>query len=136
MSKTVLSKVAGKVPANPASALEAFNMLVKAHHDYKVTAETERTKRSAIEAWRQVQVGNLQMQKELLQSYLSQTFAERRHVIDEMFDRLDQGIESGNTDLMNMAMSSIVNIVQTSPLKDAQVIMQSIADPNVQRIEF
>ena len=50
MSKTVLSKVAGKVPANPASALEAFNMLVKAHHDYKVTAETERTKRSAIEA--------------------------------------------------------------------------------------
>ena len=59
MSKTVLSKVAGKVPANPASALEAFNMLVKAHHDYKVTAETERTKRSAIEAWRQVQVGNL-----------------------------------------------------------------------------
>lgn len=136
MSKTVLSKVAGKVPANPASALEAFNMLVKAHHDYKITAETERTKRSAIEAWRQVQVGNLQMQKELLQSYLSQTFAERRHVIDEMFDRLDQGIESGNTDLMNMAMSSIVNIVQTSPLKDAQVIMQSIADPNVQRIEF
>lgn len=137
MSKsTLITKIPTKVPTSPTAALDAFQMLVKAHHDYKTIVEYEKTKRAGIEAWRDVRVTSIQAQKELLHDYLQQTFAERRHVIDEMFDRLDQGIASGDMSLMNMAMSSIVNIVQSSPLKDAQQIMLSLHDPSVQKIEF
>ena len=137
MSKTEYIKTAvSKVPTSTTAALDAFNLLVKTHHDYKVTAQQEHTKRADIAAWRDVQVASIQAQKDLLHDYLAQTFAERRHTIGEMFARLDKGIEDGNMDVMNMAMSSIVNIVQSSPLKEAQQIMQALYDPSVKRIEF
>ncbi len=53
-----------------------------------------------------------------------------------MFIRLDKSIEDGNMEVMNAAMGSIVNIVQSSPLKEARQIIQSLYDPNVKRIEF
>lgn len=138
MSKSEYAKnVVSKVPvSSTAAALEAFNLLVKSHYDYKMIAQQERTKRAEIAAWRDVQVSSIQAQKELLHDYLAQTFAERRHTIDEMFARLDRGIEDANMDVMNMAMNSIVNIVQSSPLKEAQQIMQALYDPNVKKIEF
>ena len=137
MSKSeYIKSVMSKAPASPTAALDAFNLLVKSHHDYKVTAQQEETKRANIAAWRDTQVASIQAQKELLHDYLAHTFAERRHTIDEMFARLDRGIEDGTMEVMNMAMSSIVNIVQSSPLKEAKQIMQALHDPNVKRIEF
>lgn len=137
MSKSeYVKKVFSKAPASPTAALDAFNMLVKSHHDYKVIAQQEKTKRADIEAWKDTRIASIQAQKELLHDYLARTFAERHHVIDEMFARLDKGIEDGNMEVMNMAMNSIVNIVQSSPLKEARQIMQELYDPNVKRIEF
>ena len=137
MSKSeYIKNVIGKAPASPTAALDAFNLLVKTHHDYKVIAQQEQTKRADITAWRDTQIVSIQAQKELLHDYLAHTFAERRHTIDEMFIRLDKSIEDGNMEVMNAAMGSIVNIVQSSPLKEARQIIQSFYDPNVKRIEF
>jgi len=131
---TRMSSLTKSIPTN--AALESFNLLVQAHHDYKQTVEVERTKRAASAAWRDVNITRLEAQREFLQTYLKQTFAERRHSIDEMFKRLDAGIADGNLDVVNMAMNSIVSIVQSSPLKEAEKVIQAMNDPNVQHIEF
>ena len=55
---------------------------------------------------------------------------------DEMFKRLDEGIENGNLDVINLAMNSIVSIVKTSPLQQAEQLIIAMNDPNVHKIEF
>ncbi|EHF3479150.1 MULTISPECIES: hypothetical protein [Acinetobacter] len=121
---------------SPDMAFQSFKMLVDAHHEYKMTVQTETTKREAIQAWRDVNVGKIEQQTEFLKAYLAETFKERRHSIDEMFERLDKGIESGNMDLVNLAMESITTIVKASPLKEAEKIIQAMNDPKVESIEF
>ena len=137
---TILSNVTrmpalGKsVPTN--AALESFNLLVQAHRDYKQTLEVERTKRALSADWRDVSIARLENQREFLQTYLKETFAERRHSIDEMFKVLDKGIADGNAEIINGAMNSIVGIVQSSPLKEAEKLIQAMNDPAVKHIEF
>ena len=137
---TILSNVTrmpalGKsVPTN--AALESFNLLVQAHRDYKQTLEVERTKRALSADWRDVSIARLENQRDVLQDYLKRTFAERRHSIDEMVKVLDKGIADGNAEIINGAMNSIVGIVQSSPLKEAEKLIQAMNDPSVKHIEF
>lgn len=121
---------------SPDMAFQAFQMLADAHHEYRMTVQAETTKREAIHAWRDVNVGKIEQQTEFLKAYLAETFKERRHSIDEMFERLDKGIEAGNMDLVNIAMESITTIVKSSPLKEAENIIQALNDPNIEKIEF
>lgn len=121
---------------SPDMASQAFKMLVDAHHEYRMTVQAEITKREAIHAWRDVKVGEIEQQAEFLKTYLAETFKERRHSIDEMFERLDKGIEAGNMNLVNSAMESITTIVKSSPLKEAEKIIQALNDSNIEEIEF
>ena len=54
----------------------------------------------------------------------------------ELTAYLDKGIEAGNMDLVNLAMESITTIVKSSPLKEAEKIIQALNDPNIEKIEF
>ncbi|CAM3616843.1 hypothetical protein GCM10016272_22070 [Psychrobacter glaciei] len=131
------SKKAFTSSKNPVSnAAKGFEMLVNAYADYKTVCQTEHTKREAISAWREVQLSKTNNQREFLESYLKERFIERRHVIDEMFHRLDQGIESDNPELISMAMTAIQNTVQSSPLQEASNVLMAMNDPSVDRIEF
>lgn len=136
LSSQNVTRISKAMPVSPNAALEAFNMLVGAHREYKQTVEVEQTKRAASAAWRDVNVERLKQQGEFLQNYLQNTFAERRNTIDKMFKRLDDGVANGDLDMVNMAMNSIVGIVQSSPLKEAEKIIQALNDPSVQHIEF
>lgn len=117
-------------------AKEAFDILVSSHYEYKKIAEEEKTKRASIEAWREVNVGKIQHQTEILKSYLENTFSERRYAIDEMFDRLDVAMQTGNMDLMSAAMGGIVSIVKSSPLQEVEKLMMDLQDDNVEYIDF
>ena len=130
------SKKAFTSSKNPVSnAAKGFVMLVNAYADYKTVCQTEHTKREAISAWREVQLSKTNNQREFLESYLKERFIERRHVIDEMFHRLDQGIESDNPELISMAMTAIQNTVQSSPLQEASNVLMAMNDPSVDRID-
>ena len=89
-----------------------------------------------IAAWSDARAQETELKKQFLRQYLTESFAERRHVIDELFERLDQGIESGNTQVMTTAMTSISDIVKSSPLEEAEKVMQAMTDPNITKIEF
>lgn len=121
---------------SPTAALEAFNLLIKEYSNYKIVAETEHTKREAIKAWANHNYQQTKAKKEILQAYLTAAFAEREYVIDEIFKRLDEGIKAGNNQLIVAAMTSISDVVKSSPLQDAEKIIQAIHDPNHKRIEF
>ena len=115
---------------SPLQAVEAFGQLVSAWKEYKITKEVETTKRAQIAAWRDVELTRLDHQRGLLESYLTQTFQERRTVIEGMFNTLDQGIANGDNQLVSMAMQSIISTVQTSPLQGVQQILMQTDDPN------
>lgn len=133
-SKKAIKTVSSKNPVS--SAAQGFEMLVNAYADYKTICQTEHTKREAIAAWKEVQLTKTNNQRDFLESYLKERFAERRHVIDEMFKRLDQGIEDNNPDVITMAMSAIQNTVQSSPLQEAAQVLMAMNDPTVDKIEF
>ena len=133
-SKKAIKTVSSKNPA--VSAYHGFEMLIKAYADYKTVCQTEHTKREAIAAWENVHLNKSNKQRDFLESYLKERFTERRHVIDEMFIRLDQGIEDDNPELITMAMSAIENTVKSSPLQEAGQVLVAMNDPTVDKIEF
>ncbi len=129
MKNTSVTKVPSS-PASPQLASEAFTQLVSAWREYKITKEVETTKRVQIAAWRDATITRLDYQRELLEDYLKNTFAERRTVIEGMFNKLDQGIAKGDNQLISMAMQSIISTVQTSPLQGVQQIFAQMDDFN------
>ena len=132
--KRITSNLPLKV--NPLMALDAISKLVEAHHHYHVTVQVEKTKRTLSEDRKKVDIKKIETQREFLKNYLNSTFKERRHVIDEMFTRLDIGIETDNIELMNQAVESIVSIVKTSPLAEAKEVLSALNDPSVNQIDF
>ena len=57
-------------------------------------------------------------------------------MIDGYFDALNKGIENNNNVAIQMAMSGLVNLVQSSPLTSVNQFLAMMDDPNVKEIEF
>jgi len=83
-----------------------------------------------------VEIEKIQAQKEVLKTYLEGIFSERRYMIEEMFDKLDKGIENNNLELIQMSMSSIVSIAQESPLKQVESLMSDFKNDDVKSISI
>ena len=121
-------------PVTP--AILAFNNLVNAWKDCSIVTEQEKTKRENIRAYREVNVRAIEENSAILKLYLKNTFAERAFVIQEMFDRLDKGIESGNTEIISLTIAAIVDVAKQSPLAAARELIANYRDPNVAMIEI
>lgn len=136
MKKQVVDLVKS-LPVNPAETASAsFNMLVSAWTDYKKIAETEGTKRAAISAFKETKLSQIDSQRGILEQYLSGVFKERASVISGFFERLDKGIESGDSELIGLAISAIVDITKESPLTGVREIIGAIYDPDIKTIEI
>ena len=113
------------------NAAEVVMQIVTAYNDWKKVAEEERTKRHAISAeeWRAIHLINVQ--RDLLMTYLERSFDERRENFRQFFDRLDQAIDRGDTATVAVTLTSIVELAQSSPFKDiasVQAVRDVIAD--------
>jgi hypothetical protein len=109
---------------------------VNAWKDCSIVTEQEKTKRENIRAYREVNVKAIEENSAILKLYLKNTFAERAFVIQEMFDRLDKGIESGNTEIISLTIAAIVDVAKQSPLAAARELIANYRDPNVTMIEI
>lgn len=126
-----------KLPLAPINAAnESLNVLVKAYSDYKITAQLEKTKRTAIIAWRDTKTTELNNQRGVLEEYLKLTFKERSTNIEKFFDVLDKGIESGDDSLIEKSIAGILSIAKDSPLAGARELMIAMRDPSVKSIEI
>jgi len=124
----------GKTKPSPTQALDGLKMLLNAKNENHRVTEEEKTKRVNISAMRDVEIEKIQAQKEVLKTYLEGIFSERRYMIEEMFDKLDKGIENNNLELIQMSMSSIVSIAQESPLKQVESLMSDFKNDDVKSI--
>lgn len=70
-----------------------------------------------------------------VQTYLKESLQSRKETIHGYFDALNSGIENNNNVAIQMAMSGLVNLVQSSPLT-SKSIFGNTDDPNVKEIEF
>ena len=133
MIKKAMS-IVGRAKPSPTQALEGLKMLVNAKSENHKITEEEKTKRTNINAMKDVEVKKIQAQKDVLKTYLEGIFSERRYMIEEMFDKLDKGIESDNLELIQMSMSSIVSIAKESPLKQVESLISDFKNDDVKSI--
>ena len=103
------------------SALDAFNALnqvVEVARECFVVHEQESTKRARLHAYEQTEVAKVKAAETILRDYFGQVFAERRAVFEEMFERLDRAMESGDAQSVHAVLRGVVDVAQSSPLKD------------------
>ena len=93
-------------------------------------AETERT---AIAAWRDVQVGKIQAQRDVLLKALDLTFDERRENFRRLFDGLDSAMSAGDTAQTAAVLESITDLAKTSPFKELanlEIVVSELKRPD------
>lgn len=126
MSKSI------KIPAIPANAVSAITSgsqnLINAWKDYAATRESEVTKRTHIEANRDVALAAIQAQAEVLKTLINQTFSEREKNFDQYFSLLDVGFANGNDQQINAALTLIVEQTKINPMLQVVQIMKKIND--------
>lgn len=115
---------------------KAFDNIVDAWKQYKITAEVEQTKRQSIRATRDINIKMIEENAAILKQYLDGMFKERAGVIDGMFARLDQGLAEGNAQLASDAMNAIVAVTSQSPLAGARELLVDLRNPKVTSIEI
>ncbi len=125
-----------KAKPSPTQALEGLKTFAEVVKDNHKITEEETTKRVNISAIKDVEIEKIQTQKEILKSYFEGIFSERRYMIEQMFDKLDKGIENNNLELIQMSMSSIVSIAQESPLKQVASLMSDFKNDDVKSINI
>ncbi len=98
--------------------------------DYKRKVAEEETKREEIWAKRDVALATLSAQKELIEKYFKERFAERAAGLDNFFDLLDSAIESKSEKQVELALAGILGILKDSPLKDFEIFRESFQNEN------
>lgn len=126
-----------KMPGVPLTAAQAaLNCLFEAHYEYRKVAETERTKREAIGAWRDVRLEEIKNQREILERYLVGIFQERRQIIQELFERLDSGISCGNSQIIEHSLGAILSVAKQSPMFGVEEVLTAMQNKNVKVIDI
>ena len=138
-----IKKAIANVPKTPLSisnpidtANLALNNLVDAWKECSIVAEQEQTKRDNIRAYREINIKAIEENSAILKLHLEKTFAERALVIQEMFDRLDKGLESGNSEITSSAIAAIVDVTKQSPFAEMHELITNYHDPKVTKIEI
>jgi len=126
--------ILGKSKPSPTQALEGLKTFADVVQENHKITEEERTKRHNISAMKDIEIEKIQAQKEILKIYFDGIFSERKYMIEQMFDKLDKGIENNNLELIQMSMSSIVSIAQESPLKQVESLMNDFKSDDVKSI--
>ncbi|KRD18888.1 MULTISPECIES: hypothetical protein [unclassified Streptomyces] len=124
---------AARGPLRAMDGFAALNQIVEAARECIHVREVESTKRARIEAYEATEVARIRAAEAVLKDYFAQAFAERRHLYDEMFARLDTALEDGNGEVLHTVVRGIVEIAKSSPLADIGDLSQvraALDDPD------
>lgn len=125
-----------KRSAGTVSALDGFTALkqmVEAARECIKIHEVESTQRARISAYEATEVARIKAAEAVLRDYFEQAFAERRATFEGLFLRLDQGLDQGNGEVVNVVLRGIVDAARTSPLADLGDLSQiraALDDPH------
>lgn len=119
---------------DPTVLKDGIDKMIQAYQQYKTVVEQEKTKREAIQAWRDKELAKIQGQKVLLQQYFQLVFQERGRIIDGLFSALDKGIEANNLELIGQSLGGIVDLAKNSPLAGVSQLLQQLDDDDCDEI--
>lgn len=117
--KPIVGQVIPPVGAVPAAmGLDALTQLVSAAQDCITVMATERTKQEKIAAYRATEVAKIEAAESILKKYFSDVAAERRSMLDGLFERLDRALDDGDSAVVSQMVNAVVDVARTSPLSD------------------
>jgi len=134
MFNKILKKSKKILPA--IQVTDGFKMIIEAWQENDKTIQVETTKRVQITADTEVKLEQIRSQRAILEKYLSESFAERKFMIQGLFDRLDKGIEIGDITVIQSTLGGIVEIAKQSPLDGIKHILSDFHNPDVKSIEI
>ena len=115
---------------------EALKEVLGSVTDYLKTVEVEKTKRTAIRAQRDVSLSKIRAQRKKLSKIIDYTFAERAAWLENNFEKLDEAIARGDSDMVKALLDASVKIVQSSPFETIQDMQQALGSEDfVVRLE-
>lgn len=121
-SKKLVGKTLNKI--NP---VEALREIVMAYSELVRIREEEATKRRQIDMEKEVRLATIQAQREVLMSYLDQSFSERADVFRELFRNVDEAIDRGDTAALKTFVQGIVETAKSSPFAALADLQQTRA---------
>lgn len=104
--------------------------VITAGLDYLRVREVEQTKRAYIAAKRDVLLSAITAERDLLQHYFAQRFAERRAALEHLYQALERGIQDHNDRVIDGALGGILDILKDNPLKDLETFRKHWGDPD------
>lgn len=124
-----LTKTSNNVPL---PMKEATQDMVSQITELMRIREIEQTKREEIVARKETTIAAINAQKEVLLEGMRHVFAERAVVLQQSFKALDHALEKGDLAMLNVALGSMVQVIQTSPFP---VIQQIVETKGILRLE-
>lgn len=122
-----------KKPGAVVNPLDVLQTMVE--YSQLLITEVQRagTDRAAIAAWKDVQVGKIHAQRDVLLKALDLTFDERRENFRRLFDGLDAAMAAGDTPQTASVLESITDLAKTSPFKELanlEIIVAELKRPD------
>lgn len=97
---------------------------------YLTTKEIEKTKRTDIQARRDIAIESIKAQKELLLNLTNKVFDERQSTIQNSFILLDKAIDSKNNEIIDKMLGVILTTIQKNPIEQIQSLNNTLTDNN------
>jgi len=133
--KKVLTKI-NKLKPTPDQAFEGLKIFFEVvKENYKITQE-ETTKRESIKAQKEIKLEQIRTQREILENYFEKVFAERKEIFKKEFEILDKGLETNNLELIQISLSSIIDLAKESPLAQVKKTLDDFYNDDVNMIEI
>lgn len=124
---------AARAGAGPLQGLQALREMVDGARECFLVYQRETSKRAGLEAYQRVEVERIRAAESVLKSYFDAVFAERARLYDDLFDRLDTAMDSGDGPTVHDVLRGIVDVAQSSPiadLGDLGQIRRALDDPD------
>ena len=120
-----VTKTLAKTKTIPVPVVDAANEVVEQVTELMRIREIEQTKREDIAARRDTALAAISSQKEIILECMRSTFAERAAVLQKDFKVIDQALERNDVQMLNAALTNMVQVIQTSPFQAIQQVVET-----------
>jgi len=127
------AKSTGKSFVRELNPIQALKEILTSYVEWKRICESEKTKRTEIEADKEVMLAEIRAKEKMFLDYMDKAFSERKENFKSLFRMADEAIETNNTEALSTIMVSFTELVKSSPLKDMmelKSVMVALSDKN------
>ncbi len=100
------------------AALEAVNSLWTMSNEVMKFTEVQKTKRTQINAEKEVALARIEATSKLLEDYLQKTHDERSEIFKKQFEVIDHALKSGNVQELALTLNAMNDLAKSSPFKN------------------